>query len=195
MLSRAMGRECSDEEPPSVEAFLVECLAWGLLRAYGIDGPPVPVREMIQHPLPIFDRLTLLELNLGLYDAAYKLLLDGSRLIAVDLAKPHVVQRASMARELYVAFCHSSRAAELGWPCCEQSYVCGDLFARCLLMPAVWVRRARAEPISLEGVAARFGVPAGMAARRLSEMGHHACGQAVVPFAHADRGRIRRRRS
>ncbi len=165
-------RECSDKEPPNTEVFLVECLAWGLLRAYGIEEPPVPVREMVKHPLPIFEHLTLLELSLGLYDATYRSLLDGSRLIAVDLTKPRPVQRASMAREMYVAFCRSSRAAELRWPC-EQPYVRSDLFARCLLMPAAWVRRAYAEAIPLEHLAACFGVPARMVARRLSEVGHH----------------------
>lgn len=167
------GQEYSGEEPLGIEGFLVECLAWGLLQAYDIEEPPVPVREMIQHPLPIFGRLTLLELNLGLYDATYKLLLDGSQLIAVDLIKSYAVQRASMARELYVAFCHSFRAAELSWPCCETPYVYGDFFARCLLMPAAWVRQACAKTISVEGLTARFGVPCRMAARRLSEVDLH----------------------
>jgi Zn-dependent peptidase ImmA (M78 family) len=161
----------------------MECLAWGLLRAYGVEGPPVPVREMILHSLPIFDRLSILELNLGLYDAAYKFLLDGSRLIAVDLGKPQVVQRASMARELYVAFCHSSRAAELGWPHREQPYPSSDLFARCLLMPAVWVRRACADDVSLEDLAACFGVPVRMAAQRVSETASHKYASARVPLA------------
>ena len=126
---------------------------------------------MIQHPIPIFKRLTLLELNLGLYDATYKLLLDGSQLIAVDLVKPHAVQRVSMARELYVAFCRSSRAADLSWPCCEKPYAYGELFARCLLMPAVWVRRTCTEHISLEGLSVRFGVPSQVVTQRLSEVG------------------------
>jgi len=125
---------------------------------------------MIKHSLSIFKRLALLELSLGLYDATYRPLLNGSRLIAVDLTKPHVVQRAGMARELYVAFCRSPRAAELRWPYCERPYAGGDLFARCLLMPAAWMRRACAEAIPLEGLITRFGVPAQMVARRLSEV-------------------------
>jgi hypothetical protein len=166
-----MGQECSGKGPPEAEAFLVECLAWGLLRTYGIEEPPVPVRAMIMHSLPIFKRLALLELNLGLYDATYRSLLNGSQLIVVDLTRPHVVQRASMARELYVAFCHSPRAAELRWPNHEQLRVCGDFFARCLLMPAAWVRQACAEVISVEDLAARFDVPPQMVTQRLSEMG------------------------
>jgi len=162
-----------EREASAVDGFLVECLAWGLLRAYGVEGPPVPVREMILHSLPIFDRLSILELNLGLYDATYKLLLDGSRLIAVDTEKPQAVQRASMARELYVAFCHSSRAAELRWPYREQPHLCSTLFARCLLMPAAWVRRACADAVSLEDLAARFGAPVRMAAQRVSETASH----------------------
>ena len=170
------GREFSDEGPQHSEAFLVECLAWGLLRAYGVAAPPVPVREMIKNALPVFERLSLLELDLGLYDAVYRPLLDGSRLIAVDLAKSHAVQRASMARELYVAFCRSRRAVELGWPCYEHPYVYGKLFARCLLMPDAWVRQAYAEGASLEQLAAHFQVPVRMVARRLSELGLQAPG-------------------
>jgi hypothetical protein len=165
------GREYADRAPPSAEAFLVECLAWGLLRAYGVAGPPVPVREMIRHSIPVFERLTLLELSLGLYDAVYRPLLNGSRLIAVDLTKPRAVQRVSMAREFYVAFCRSARAAELRWPRSGQPYAYSDLFARCLLMPAVWVQKACAEAIHLEGLAARFDVPVQTVVRRLSELG------------------------
>jgi len=162
----------------NVDAFLIECLAWGLLRAYGVEKPPVPVREMIRRPLPMFERLTLLELNLGLYDATYKLLLDGSRLIAVDVGKPRATQRVGMARELYVAFCHSSRAAQLGWPSGEKSSVYGDLFARCLLMPTAWVGQYWAEAVSVESLAALFDVPARVAARRLEEIG----GQTASPL-------------
>jgi hypothetical protein len=162
--------EGSDQEFSSAEAFLVECLAMGLLQAYEVEGPPVPVQEMIRHPLPLFERLTLLELNLGLYDAAYRSLLDGSHLIVVDLLKPQPIQRASMARELYVAFCYSPRATELNWPDRGQSYACGDLFARCLLMPAPWMQRAYAEGIPAEEVAVHFEVPVQMAIQRLSEI-------------------------
>jgi len=182
-----MGRGYSGEGPPEVEAFLVECLAWGLLRAYGIEEPPVPVRAMIKHPLPAFEHLAFLELNLGLYDATYRSLLNGSQLIVVDLTRPHTVQRASMARELYVAFCHSPHAAELHWPGQEQPYVCSNLFARCLLMPAAWVRQACAEAISLEDLVARFDVPAQMVTQRLSEIGCHVPDLAAAPSAHSAR--------
>ncbi len=154
----------------SRDTFLVECLAYGLLRAWGVERPPVPVREMLHRPLPIFEHLSLLELHLGLYDAAYQSLLDGSRLIVVDLDHPPAVQRAGMARELYVAFCRSARAAELGWPDRGPLSVYGDLFARCLLMPATWVQQARSEALSAEELAVRFGVPVWMAVQRLSEL-------------------------
>ena len=108
-------KEYSDKPSPGdiqeIEVFLVECLAWGLLRAYGVDRPPVPVREMIEHALPAFGRLTLLEMNLGLYKVAYRSCLDGSRVIVVDPIAPSDVQREGMARELYVAFCRSPRGA------------------------------------------------------------------------------------
>jgi hypothetical protein len=176
------------ERPTDAEVFFVECLAWGLLRAYGIEEPPVPVREMIKHPLPIFERLALLELNLGLYNATYRSCLDGSRLIVVDLVKPRVVQRASMAREMYVAFCRSHRAAELCWPHCEQPHTCSDVFARCLLMPAAWVRNACTGAIHRERLTAHFGVPARMVAQRLSEVYHHTPSPAQVLSTHSIRG-------
>jgi hypothetical protein len=178
------GREFSGKGPQHSETFLVECLAWGLLRAYGVAAPPVPVREMIRNALPVFERLSLLELDLGLYDAVYRPLLDGSRLIAVDLAKSHAVQRASMARELYVAFCRSPRAVELGWPCYEHPYAYGELFARCLLMPDAWVRQACIEGASVEQLAAHFQVPVRMVVRRLSELGLQAPGLAASHASH-----------
>ncbi len=180
-----MQQEYSDKEAPNAEVFLIECLAGGLLQAYGIEEPPVPVREMIKRPHFIFEHLTLLELNLGLYDAAYRSCPDGSRLIVVDLTKPPARQRAGMARALYIAFCRSPRAAELHWPHCEHSYIRGDLFARCLLMPAAWVRLACAEAMPREDIAARFGVPAQMVARRLSEVDCYALGSGVAPSAHS----------
>jgi len=152
------------------EAFLIECLAWGLLRAYGVEGPPVPVREMIRNPLSIFEHLNLLELNLGLYDAAYRTCLNGVRLIAVDLTKPRPVQRASMARELYVAFCRSARADELHWPHRDQPHAFNDFFARCLLAPAVWVHQVYAAAASAEEAASLFDVPVEMIDLRLSEI-------------------------
>ena len=164
------GRECSDDGPLGIEVFLAECLACGLLRAYGIEEPPVPVWEMVRHPVPIFEHLSLLELNLGLYDAAYRSCLDGARLIVVDAARPRTVQRAGMARALYVAFCRSPRAAELRWPGYEQPYVCSDRFARCLLMPAVWVQQACAKTASVEELASHFGVPVQMVNRRLGDI-------------------------
>jgi hypothetical protein len=168
-----MNREYSNKELLNVESLLVECLAWGLLRAHGVEGPPVPVREMIKHPLPIFERLTFVELSLGLYDAAYRSCLNGSRLIVVDPTGSRAVQRTGMARELYVAFCRSPRAAELHWPCREQPHAYSDLFARCLLMPAAWVQPACAEAIPLKNLAVRFDVPVQTVAQRLSEIDHH----------------------
>lgn len=168
-----MKQEYSGKDTLNTEAFLVECLAWGLLRAHGIKNPPVPVREMITNPLPIFEGLSLLELNLGLYDATYKPCLNGSRLIVVDTAKPPNIQRAGIARALYMAFCHSPRAAELHWPSYEQSHANSEIFSRCLLMPADWVRAACTEAISVEGLAIRFGTPVRMVKQRLSEMVNH----------------------
>jgi hypothetical protein len=180
-----MGRGCSGGGPAEAESFLVECLAWGLLRAYGIGEPPVPVRMMIKRPLPIFEHLAFLELKMGLYDATYRSLLSGSQLIVVDLTRPHAVQRASLARELYVAFCHSPRAAELHWPGQEHPYVCSNFFARCLLMPAAWMRQACAEAISLEDLVARFDVPTQMVTQRLSEMGCRILDLAAALSAHS----------
>jgi hypothetical protein len=153
-----------------VEAFLVESLAWGLLQAYAVGNPPVPVREMVENPLPIFENLTLLEVNLGLYKATYRSCLDGSRLIIVDRTTPAEVQRESIARELYVAFCHSSRASELHWFGRDRPHVYSTLFAHCLLMPAPWTRQACAEAISTEGLAARFSMPIRSARERLSQV-------------------------
>jgi hypothetical protein len=161
-----------DEGTVDVKAFLVECLAWGLLQAYTVENPPVPVREMVKNPLSVFENLTLLEVKLGLYKATYRSCLDGSRLIIVDRTTPANVQRESIARELYVAFCHSPRASELQWFDCDQPHAYSSLFAHCLLMPVPWTRQACAEDISTEGLATRFCVPIQSARERLSQVVH-----------------------
>ena len=158
------------EVPTGLEGFLIESLAYGLLEAFRVQGPPVPVREMIRDPHPVFERLSLLELSLGLYDAVYRSLMNGSSLIAVDLDHPPALQRFAMARELYVAFCCSSRAAELDWPDRENSRRQSGFFARCLLMPAVWVKQVRARTRSLAELASVFEVSPDMMSRRLQEL-------------------------
>lgn len=159
------------EVPSCFEGFLVESLAYGVLQAFGVNGPPVPVRDMIRDPHPVFERLSLLELNLGLYDALYRSLINGSCLIAVDLDRPPAVQRYAMARELYVAFCCSSRAEELDWPEREQAREWSSFFARCLLMPAAWVVQIRPRVDSLAELVAVFGVSTRMMITRLRELG------------------------
>jgi hypothetical protein len=149
----------------------VESLARGLLQAFDVKGPPVPVRDMIRAPHPVFERLSLLEISLGLYDAVYRSLLNGSRLIAVDVDHPLAVQRCAMARELYVAFCCSRRAVELDWPDRDDPRRQCDFFARCLLMPADWVRQVAATVDSLPELAAVFGVLPEMMNRRVHELG------------------------
>jgi hypothetical protein len=169
-LPREMAHEYPTKTFSGVEVFLVESLAHGLLGACGVEKPPVPVRKMIRHSLPIFERLNLLELRLGLYDVAYRSLPNGSRVIVVDLCRPPTVQRAGMARELYSAFCRSPRAAELHWPDRGQPNASSDFFARCLMMPAVWVQQSHAETAPLEDLASHFGVPVRMAVQRLNEL-------------------------
>jgi Zn-dependent peptidase ImmA (M78 family) len=92
-------------------------------------------------------------------------------LIAVDLDHPPAIQRFAMARELYVAFCCSRRAAELDWPGRENPREWSSFFARCLLMPAAWVKQVRARTSSLAELAAVFDVSTEMMTRRLQELG------------------------
>ncbi len=157
--------------PSCLEGFLVESLAYGLLQAFHVMGPPVPVRDMIRSSHPVFESLSLLELNLGLYDAVYRSLINGSCLIAVDLDHPPALQRFAMARELYVAFCYSRRAAELDWPDRDHPRKRSSFFARCLLMPAAWVKQVSARTGSLAELTAVFGVSTEMMAPRLKEVG------------------------
>lgn len=159
------------EVPSCLEGFLVESLAYGILQAFGVQGPPVPVSEMIRDPHPVFERLSLLELNLGLYDALYRSLINGSALIAVDLDHPAAVQRFAMARELYVAFCCSRRAEELDWPDRERARERSTFFARCLLMPAAWVKQVHERTDSLAELSAVFEVSPDMMFDRLQELG------------------------
>ncbi len=152
----------------SAGRFFVECLAWGVLRAYDIKKPPVPVHKMIKYPIPVLGQITLLEMNLGLYKAAYRSCLDGSRLIVVDPTISLETRRESVARELYVAFCFSHQAPELFRH--KQFRIYDEFFAQCLLMPTAWVEKACAEAISMEGLAARFGVSIHTMSHRLSNI-------------------------
>jgi len=159
------------EVPSCLEGFLVESLAYGVLQACHVHGPLVPVREMIRDPHPVFERLSLLELNLGLYDAVYRSLINGSCLIAVDLDHPPDARRFAMARELYVAFCCSPRAAELDWPDRDRARERSSFFARCLLMPAAWVKQVLPRTKSLAELAAVFDVSRDVMEHRLKELG------------------------
>lgn len=154
-----------------MESFLIESLAYGLLHACRVEQPPVPVREIIRKSLPIFGRLSLLELRLGLYESAYRSTLDGGRLIVVDADLSPSVQRAAIARGLYVAFCCSPRAIELNWPDREDPYRSSALFARRLLMPAAWVQQFCAGGVTPQELAGYFGVPAKMATQRIRGLG------------------------
>lgn len=158
----------SGQTTSDVERFFVECLAWGMLRAYGIKEPPVPVQEMVKHPIPVLGQITLLEMNLGLYKAAYRSCLDGSRLIVVDPTLPLDTRRESIARELYVAFCFSHQVPALFRR--KEFHIYDVYFAQCLLMPTTWVQKVCSEAISMEGLAARFGVSIHTMSHRLSDV-------------------------
>jgi hypothetical protein len=125
---------------------------------------------LIEDKIPAFENLALLEMSLGLYKAAYRSCLDGSRVIVIDPTASPDVQREGIARELYVAFCRSARGGELAWPWRSQPRTHCDFFARCLLTPALWVRQACAQNLSVEGLAARFGVSTELMTRRLNEV-------------------------
>ena len=64
----------------------------------------------------------------------------------------------------------ASRAAELRWPDRSQPNGNSNFFARCLMMPAVWIQENNADAAPLEDLATRFGVPVQMAAQRLNEI-------------------------
>ena len=126
-----------------------------LLTRYHVTQPPVPVERMVTEP------------SLGLWDAK-----PTELSFTVGHGLYRFAPRMAQARLLYRAICDSDTARHHGlnvpWPASRHEI---KYFARCLLMPEVWVRALPESERSPDRLSERFQVPPFDAVTRLAELG------------------------
>ncbi len=155
---------------PSLE-FLCDSIASALLDYYGIDQPPVPIRDILRSPpFDLVGDLNLVE-GLPFGDALWIRLPDGSGKVFVNLGASERERRYAMARALFTGMCSSKGGQAAGLPSVpnDDLKAQSSLFARRLLMsedllPGGW------EVMSLEALADLFRVPQSVVEDRLEEL-------------------------
>jgi hypothetical protein len=131
-------------------AWLIECVAEGLLHLYGVDAPPVPVESMVQHPYNFFaDLMQPIGRSEDEWNAYH--------------------QRAAWARAIYWRILHDKDFSGLaGVFRIRGERREADYFVRSLLMPMRWM--AGWENSSVEALAHQFQVPPHIVEHRLEEL-------------------------
>lgn len=129
--------------------WLVQCLAEGLLRRYQVAAPPVPVESMLADA----------QQQMGPCEPDWPLRTHGS-------LGPRL--RIEAAQRLYHHLRQSQCMTQI--PLTSEGYAdLAPLFARCLLMPAHWIRQVHMnDPSELSET---YRVPLDAAAIRLIELG------------------------
>ena len=135
----------------------IEKLAGALLERYHITTPPVPIENMLKDPL------------LDLWDVD-PTQLSSSFGHGVFRHAPRLAQ----ARLLYRAISDSAAARAAGlnapWPAASREV---KYFARCLLLPEVWVRQLPESARGVDAISEKFQVPPFDVIVRLGELGLH----------------------
>lgn len=159
--------------PPPVARLdlLIESLAHGLLRLYGVTRPPVPIFEMLEHPPAGMERDLDLCLGLPFGEAIYLRLLNGQGTVFVNPALPNDRQRYASAGALLIGLLHSpgGRALSPGLTPDHYPEEATDYFARCLLLPAQLLPPGFAT-MTVSELAELFGVPPEVVSVRLAEL-------------------------
>lgn len=143
-------KRCGKEMHTGNPAWLIECLAEGLLHLYNINAPPVPVESMVRHPYNTFANLSEPVGRSGDEWESYH-------------------RRAAWARSIYWRLLHDeefSRLAGVFQISGEKKEA--DYFVRALLMPLRWM--ADLEKSSIESLAHQFQVPPYIVMHRLREL-------------------------
>ena len=154
---------------PSLE-FLVVAIANALLDYYGIEAPPVPVREILRSPPPDLARDLSLTEMLPFGEALWLRLMGGQGAVFVNSDLSEARRRYAMACALFIGLCSSEGGRAAGLPPLpndnlrEQSTIFGRHFLMPeSLLPPGWDRMSANELADL------FGVPASVAESRLQE--------------------------
>ncbi|MBI3241228.1 MAG: hypothetical protein HYZ49_02930 [Chloroflexi bacterium] len=155
---------------PSLE-FLCDSIVATLLEYYGIESPPVPIRDILRSPpLDLAGDLNLVE-GLPFGDALWIRLPDGKGKVFVNLGISERERRYAMARALFTGICTSQGGRAAGLPHVPNDKLSAQasIFARRLLMsedllPDSW------DSMSLEELADLFRVPQMVVEARWEEL-------------------------
>ncbi|MEK7326330.1 MAG: hypothetical protein AAB217_13840 [Chloroflexota bacterium] len=155
---------------PSLE-FLCDSLVAILLDYYGIDQPPVPIRDILRSPPPdLTGDLSLVE-GLPFNDALWIRLPNGQGKVFANLDISEHERRYAMARSLFTGLCYTKggRAAGLPYAPNDNLNAQATFFARRLLipddlLPPDW------QAMPLGELAALFVVPEWLVEDRLQEL-------------------------
>jgi hypothetical protein len=130
-------------------------LARALLERYQVDGPPVPIERMIEHPLDNLWESHPSQISFIIGHGIYRF-----------------APRLAQARMLYRLLSDNAEAHRAGldapWPASRREV---KYFARCLLMPEAWIRALPKVNRTPDDISERFQVTPFDALIRLAELG------------------------
>ncbi len=157
---------------PTVK-FLCVAIANALLAHYGVERPPVPVRDFLRAPPPdLSNELSLIE-ALSFGEAMYIRGLSGQGTVFSNPSLPGYTQRFALARALFLGLCNSRGGQAAGLPPAKvltnDLYDIANYFARCLLMPK-WLLPEGWEAMAPEYVAELFDVSVSVVEQRKQEL-------------------------
>jgi hypothetical protein len=157
---------------PTVK-FLCVAIANALLAHYGVERPPVPVRDFLRTPPPdLTNELSLIE-ALSFGEAMYIRGLSGQGTVFSNPNIPGATQRVALARALFLGLCNSRGGQAAGLPSAKvltsELHNSASYFARCLLMPE-WLLPEGWETMRPEPLAELFDVPVPLVEHRIQEL-------------------------
>ena len=153
-------------------SFLCDSIATTLLDYFGVEGPPVPVRTMVQSPPDDLSNDLSLTEGLPFGDALWLRLMGGRGVVFVNPGLSERERRYAMARALFTGLCASKGGKAVGLPDVPNNDLAAQaaLFARLLLMP-VDLFPDDWQMMSAADLAGLFIVPVPVAEARVVELG------------------------
>lgn len=141
---------------PSDTRARIQHLANTLLDRYQVYEPPVPIEDMLKHPLDALWQPNPSKISFIVGHGLYR-----------------YAPRMGEARLLYRLICDNADARRAGldapWPAARREI---KYFARCLLMPEDWIRQLPESDRIVDAISERFQVTTFDAVIRLAELGY-----------------------
>lgn len=157
-----------DPERDEVIAFIVECIAQGLLHRLGVTAPPAPVLEMLERLPPPWRPIKLMRVPILPWPAMHASDEEQGDIILLHQGLAPELERVAVAREMFRFLIPRLNAKGIWTGPLDRPSVWANWFGRCLLLPANWI--GGGEPIEVAAVARRFGVTEALADQRLREL-------------------------